>query len=317
MKEKALIQSVLQEQMPDFEAVRQKCIQSQSVKRGLPIYRIAFAGALCCLVLLFSFPFFRDIWMPKLMKSEISDNTEYAAPMEEAVKEEKMDTASAEMAVERNRFDAKSKDFGKEKLKGEAKAEIHSETDATETEMKKEEKSISKEAMAPANPESNVIIFNQLESYEKADLDVKIVERSKEQAKEWGFAFLETLNLPADFRADTFAEVYTARSREDTEYTLLNHYQTEYQSKGKSREGERRVIIRFSEEFTPLRDNFLETDSEPKSHLGNTELSLYSYKDLYLAYFTYEQIQFDVESHGLSETEFTELLKSIIQETNR
>lgn len=315
MNEKALIQSVLQEQMPDFEVIRRRCLQTQGKQKGLPVYRIALTTAACCL-LAFGIYFLNDLVLsPKsnqaLLANQLKTETKLAMTESAAPRAE-------EPAVEKRRWEAK----------------VEEKLDSFEAESKKEEslkksdnvspKSMieSKQEMAVQREPSGLkesarmeIVINQLENVTAADMDVKIIDRTDAAAREWGFDFVGRLKLPVDLEAIQFFEVYTPSDQKDTQYSVLHDYKILYQSNQQAKnKTKRQVEFTFSPNFRPLRDNFLTDESIQKSYIGDTEVVILGYKDIYLALFSWNEIHFEVESHGLTEDELVVLLRSAIKE---
>lgn len=139
----------------------------------------------------------------------------------------------------------------------------------------------------------------------KLDLDVKIVE-SKELLEK--FNFMEKLKIPSEYKFKDSYNVYTRKDMDVEEYNVLHDYVFNYQKDDFS-EG---IKIAFSEVGEPLRDYFID-DKYKTSKIGNAEIIITQYEQMYTASFKYKDIHFDIETNGITENELVELLVSIIE----
>lgn len=301
MREKDFIRSVLEEKMPDFEETRRQILQASPIprrKKGLPIHRLAFAGVSLSLALVLGIYFvnenvFRQNEMA--MKSltaeegavETSENmeTKKAIPMEAAPRENKKVVESPEMAQES---------------------------------MKDSEQM--KSAMKEATPQSTdrqskeVIIINPLRIREEAklDVDVEFVELSTmdPELQEIMNLYFSKLRIPQDLDRTVIEKIYT-RDEKSNEYTVLHDYWLNYSGEGNH---QKRLEIKLSKEFTPLRDTFFGEDYGDMSKIQQTEIKIYGNESRFIAFFQYADANFDVEAHDFSREEFLEVLRSIIVE---
>ena len=74
----------------------------------------------------------------------------------------------------------------------------------------------------------------------------------------------------------------------------------------------RNITIAFSEIDKPLRDYYID-NQELKSKIGDVELEISQYKNMYIVTFSYNNLNFDIETNGITEDELVELLVSIIK----
>lgn len=289
MNEKALIQSVIQEKMPDYEAVRMHCIRSQGRKKGLPVYRFAFVAAACFVVILGIY-FLDNLTGPELRRGAVDQkHAELAKEEAPAMPEAARDNALLKQVPQ---------------AKGDEPILAEEKRIAEGQDYSGKEKSL--EAM----PESNRnIIVNKTKTFRQADLDVKVVEKGDEILRD-DFAFLTNITLPEDLTELQYYEVYAPKDSEDTEYSVLHDYQLRYRNEDAGRWAK----ITFSPEFSPLMDTFPAEDNIQRSYIGSTELMILSNGEVYRALFEYRDISFDVESRGLTEEEFILLLQSLITE---
>lgn len=139
----------------------------------------------------------------------------------------------------------------------------------------------------------------------KLDLDVKIVE-SKEIPEK--FDFMEKVKIPSEYKFKDSYNVYTRKDMDVAEYDLLHDYVFNYQKDDFSSG----IKIAFSEIEEPLRDYFID-DKYKTSKIGDAEIIITQYKQMYMASFKYKDIYFDIETNGITENELVELLVSIIE----
>ena len=122
------------------------------------------------------------------------------------------------------------------------------------------------------------------------------------------FEYMSNLSIPDDFDNKEDYKAYWVKSNRDiNEYEVLNNYVFTYRNTTNSR----RIIIAFSEEHEPLRDYYIE-GGEKITTIGNTELIISQYKNLFLTTFTHNGVNYDIETRDITEDELLELLKSII-----
>ena len=139
----------------------------------------------------------------------------------------------------------------------------------------------------------------------KLDLDVKIVE-SKELPEK--FNFMEKIKIPSEYKFKDSYNVYTRKDIDIAEYNVLHDYVFNYQKDDSSNE----IKIAFSEVEEPLRDYFID-DKYKTSQIGDAEIIITQYEQMYMASFKYKDIYFDIETNGITENELVELLVSIIE----
>ena len=121
------------------------------------------------------------------------------------------------------------------------------------------------------------------------DADEKIIDIEKLPEK---FDFIKNTNIPDQYKLESSYNVYT---RKDS----IN-----------------KIVIAFSEIDKPLRDYFIDS-SDKVSMIGDIEFIISKYKEMYMVTFSYENINFDIETVGITEDELVNLLQSIITEINK
>lgn len=302
MKEKELIRSVIAEQMPDMEDLRKKISSKPKVryKVGLPVYRFAGAFALVLFVVIIgnyllqqngSNPQQENLaksYLQSDLKGETKDMRVEELP--EMAKVESV--APKKMMVELEEV--------KESAKEEAPAKPESAT------PKESEKPMVPRKMAEAG---DVIIINAMKNSE-AKFDAESKDMTEAEIEEIRDLFLSKVRVPQGLLPTYYSKVYT-REEGKKEYTILHDYIVGYHEEGTQRS----VSIGMSKDFKPLRDYF----ADPKDGLSTirqTEVRIYEQggeNGLYMAFFTYKGMNFDVETAGISEEEMLVLIRSIVQ----
>ena len=141
-------------------------------------------------------------------------------------------------------------------------------------------------------------------SMAKLDADVQTVEISSLPEK---FGFINNIALPSEYKLDNSYELFTRENFNTTEYSLLHDYVFNY-----SKDCENSIKVAFSEVEEPIRDYFLD-DSKKVSKIGDVNVIISKYEKMYVATFKYKEINFDIETNGITEEELVNLLESIIK----
>ena len=158
------------------------------------------------------------------------------------------------------------------------------------------------------DPKLNIKLnINKIKDMEmtKLDLDVKNVEAKELPDK---FNFMRKVKIPSEYKFKDSYNVYTRKDMDVEEYNLLHDYVFNYQKDDFSSG----IKIAFSEIEEPLRDYFID-DKYKTSKIGDAEIIITQYKQMYMASFKYKDIYFDIETNGITENELVELLVSIIE----
>ena len=72
------------------------------------------------------------------------------------------------------------------------------------------------------------------------------------------------------------------------------------------------IIISFSEIEKPLRDYEI-AEGKNISKIGDVEVIISEWEQMYIATFEYKDIYFDIETTGITQEQLVDLLKSIIE----
>lgn len=139
------------------------------------------------------------------------------------------------------------------------------------------------------------------------DADIKTIEIEKLPEK---YEFIKNIKIPEEYKIENSYNIYTRNDINKNEYNVLHDYVLNYR-----KDSMNKITIAFSEIEKPLRDYYIE-DGDKVSKIGDIELIISQYKDMYIATFNFKDIFFDVETVGITESELIELLQSILNESN-
>lgn len=136
------------------------------------------------------------------------------------------------------------------------------------------------------------------------DADVKIITLKDLPEK---FKFIENISLPEEYKLEESYIVCTRDNKEIDEYNILHDYVFNYTK------GNNKIKIAFSEIEEPLRDYFIEC-GDKISKIGDAEFIISQSGEMYIVTFSYQNINFDIETTGITEDELVNLLQSIIDQ---
>lgn len=122
------------------------------------------------------------------------------------------------------------------------------------------------------------------------------------------FDFLSNLDIPKDFDNLIMKALYVKSDVNKEEYDILNSYNFTYLNT----KNNRKIIVAFSKDYKPLRDYYFK-DKTKTSIINNTEVIIIKYKYGYNATFTYNDINYDIETTDITEKEFIDFLTSLIR----
>ncbi len=135
------------------------------------------------------------------------------------------------------------------------------------------------------------------------DADVKTIELENLPEE---FTFIENLQIPEEYNFENGYTVYTRENTDTAEYNILHDYVLNYR-----KDDLNDIKIAFSEIEAPIRDYFI-GDGDKISKIGNVELKVSQWENMYIVTFEYNDIFFDIETTGITESQLVDLLKSII-----
>ena len=148
------------------------------------------------------------------------------------------------------------------------------------------------------------------QSMMKFDADIKETNTELNSEFEKNFSFVKKdINAPKDLKNYGVNKVImTKKDFSDRDYSIAHDYIWDY-----SNEAENRTIrIAFSKVGKPIRDYHLSSE-EKISKIEDTEVIITQYEKLYLAEFKMNDVYFDIETAGITQTELVDLLVSIIK----
>ena len=153
------------------------------------------------------------------------------------------------------------------------------------------------------NVELNINILKDM-SMTSLDADTKTIEL--EQLSE-EFMFMKNLLIPEEYEFDNSYTVYIRGQKEIAEYNKLHDYILNYR-----KDDLNNIQIAFSKIEPPIRDYFIH-GGDKISKIGDVELEISQWKEMYIVTFEYKDIYFDIETTGITEEQLVILLKSIIE----
>ncbi len=135
------------------------------------------------------------------------------------------------------------------------------------------------------------------------DADVKTIELENLPEE---FTFIENLQIPEEYNFENGYTVYTRENTDTAEYNVLHDYILNYR-----KDDLNDIKIAFSGIEAPIRDYFI-GDGDKVSKIGEVELVISQWKEMYIVTFEYKDIYFDIETTGVTRNELVSLLQSII-----
>ena len=152
--------------------------------------------------------------------------------------------------------------------------------------------------------------INKIKDMASLDIDLRKIDAKREEIENISnkFIFMRNIEIPKDLSLKNSYMLYTRSDFEVKVYDLLHDYVFNYSDEKE----ERKITIVFSEVEEPLRDYYF-GEGKKKSKIGDVEVKISQYKELYMATFTYNEVNFDIETKGITENELVELLVSIIE----
>ena len=150
--------------------------------------------------------------------------------------------------------------------------------------------------------ELNINILNDI-AMTSLDVDTKTIEL-EQLPKE--FMFIENLLIPEEYEFENSYTVYTRENREIAEYNKLHDYILNYK-----KDDLNNIKIAFSKLESPIRDYFIQ-GGDKISKIGDVELKISQWEEMYIVTFEYKEIYFDIETTGITKEQLVNLLESLI-----
>lgn len=114
--------------------------------------------------------------------------------------------------------------------------------------------------------------------------------------------------LPNDFENNYSVTGVYVKGKNSKEYDELQNYEFYYSNKSKTRS----IVLGVGfKDKKPSRD-YLFLNVEKKSKIGDVELEITKYEDSYLVIFSHKDVNYDIETKGITQTELVEFLTSLI-----
>ena len=117
------------------------------------------------------------------------------------------------------------------------------------------------------------------------------------------YEILSNLNIPNDFDIK-----YNGKIKYKNEE--INNYEFWF----KNSKNNRSIVIGISNKNIPISSININVKNSNKSFINNTELEIYRYNYNYIAKLNYKGFNLNIESFNIKESEFIDLLKSLIKE---
>ena len=158
------------------------------------------------------------------------------------------------------------------------------------------------------NKEESLVVelnINKLKIMEMLDLDADIKTIDIDKLPE-EFKFMENILIPEEYEFENSYTVYTRENINIEEYNILHDYILNYR-----KDDLNDIKIAFSKVEKPLRDYFIQ-DGDKISKIGDVELKISQWEEMYIVTFEYEDIYFDIETTGITENQLVDLLESLI-----
>lgn len=147
--------------------------------------------------------------------------------------------------------------------------------------------------------------INQIENMASSKLNADMREMELENLSE-KYDFVKNIKVPEELEIKNVYSVYTRKDFNTETYDVLRDYVLVYGDAAT-----KNVKVKFSEVGEPLRDYFL-ISADQKTIIENVEFEISAYEDMYIATFSHEGVNFDIETSGITQEELTDLLISII-----
>lgn len=169
---------------------------------------------------------------------------------------------------------------------------------------------------------SNTLVVNEVTNIINADMDVQVTPFNKLPNDVWmsvledfhksiGFTYEEfTDKIPDSYEYCNFYSLSTRGVANLKAEYCLHDYVFEYKT---GNGGEVTIAICSFED--PLRDCFIECDNPKQSEINGVTFLIYGMQDSFMVQFSFENINYDIETSNVTLEELEELLVSITEAT--
>lgn len=139
----------------------------------------------------------------------------------------------------------------------------------------------------------------------RLDVDIKTIEIESLPEK---YKFIENVKIPEEYRLEDSYNIFVREDKNIEEYNVLHDYVFCYE-----KDDLNDIRISFSEKEEPVRDYYINNEKEKISKIGNVELIISKWREMYIVTFQHKNLYFDIETTGITENQLIDLLKSIIE----
>lgn len=150
----------------------------------------------------------------------------------------------------------------------------------------------------------NNFSINELDSVASRKLDAESREVN-EKDLESDFSFYKDLVLSDLLKGYKVEGIYIKDSND--KYNKLNNYLVSTYTENNS------IKIAFSKDCEPLRDYFFDDNGEKYTTINGEDIKIYNYGNSYMTVFSYNGVNFDIETSNMDINEFVNILKLIIK----
>lgn len=161
------------------------------------------------------------------------------------------------------------------------------------------------------NNDYEIYINNTNEKNDTYSSDLDIIRKKinyNELIKSPKYNFLNEIIIPSDLNNNTYNSIYTRDyTQKNSKYNILYNYEFIYQNES----NDRKIIISFSDKYKPLRAYYYKDGKT--SNINDIEVLIYQKENNYITTFTYNNINFDIETKNIKEKELIDLLKLIVK----
>ena len=149
---------------------------------------------------------------------------------------------------------------------------------------------------------------------ENKDMDGVTVENAVNESNNYVcipyYEILNGLDIPDDFDNKNYYKVrFKKLDPNSKDYGKINNYEYWYFNTRNNR----RIIIALSDKNIPLGNTNINEENANYSIINGIKLQIYKYKNKYIAIFSYDGFNFNIESTDITQNEFINLLKSLIK----
>ena len=192
-----------------------------------------------------------------------------------------------------------------EKEEGSTSAKVNSSEEENLNEEENPNNSQLSEEVLNTEEQNVELNINKIKDLGMTSLDADIRTEETNELPE-KCKFIENIIVPSGFNLEHSYNVFTRENDNDTKYNILHDYVFEYR-----KDDSHNIKIAFSEIEPPIRDYFIK-DGENISKIGDIELKISQWEQMYIVTFKYKDMYFDIETTGVTEDELVTLLESII-----